>query len=492
MSDKKNFKEGLKGTALFGGVGILSIFISIVKSKLVAVLLGPEGMGILGLFNSSVDLINKSTNFSLRTSAVRDISGAFSSGDNDQLANSYSIFGKLIKLTGLLGLVVCILAAPYLSLSSFGGYHYSHAFIVLALSFPLIQLSDGLNVLMQGTRHLKLLAKSNLVGNSLALLAVVPLYFFFGIKGLVFTIVISYLVHYLVTNWYTKKIDIITIPINFRQAILQGKGMLKMGFFISLQSIFVALSAYALRAIISHTASVEQVGLYTAGFYIVNTYTGLVFSGMSTEYYPRIASMSSDNGAIFRAVESQTELSLMLLSPLVSALILLGDVAVKILYSEDFLGISMMINFSMLGMFFKAPSWCLGYVFLGKGDSKVYFRNELLAIVYTLLFNILFYNFWGLTGIGVSYLFSYLLYWIQQILVCKYYYNYVFDGTVFKIIIPQISVAVLCLICSTSDNSIIKYFLGFILIIISAVFSYFTLRRFINIANVIKQLFKNK
>ena len=31
MSDKKNFKDGLKGTALFGGVGVLNILISILK-----------------------------------------------------------------------------------------------------------------------------------------------------------------------------------------------------------------------------------------------------------------------------------------------------------------------------------------------------------------------------------------------------------------------------------------------------------------------------
>lgn len=476
MTESSNFKEGLKGTTLFGGVGILNILISIVKSKLVAVLLGPEGMGVLGLFNSSVDLINKSTNFSLRTSAVKDISGAFASGDTNQISTVYSVFRKLIIITGLLGLLVCVLFSPYLSLSSFGDYSFSISFIILALSFPLLQLSDGLNVLMQSTRHLKLLAKSNVVGNILSLLSVIPIYYLYGLEGIVYTIVLGYLVHYVVTWFYANKTKIDKRSINVRQAFIEGKDMLKMGLMISLQGILVALSAYVMRAYISNTTSVEEVGLYTAGFYIINTYTGLVFSGMSTEYYPRIASIANDNDKMFEAVKSQSELSIMLLSPLVCALILLGDIAIVLLYSKDFLGITMMINISMIGMFFKAPSWCLGYVYLGKGDSKTFFCNELVTIIYTLLLNIFFYDFWGLTGMGVSFLISFLLYWIQNIIVCHYRYGYSINLSLLKTLLPQVFLATMILGCVLIDNPWIKYLIGGLLMMLSTILSYRVLR----------------
>ena len=357
MPEQKNFKEGLKGTTLFGGVGILNIFISIVKSKIVAVLLGPAGMGVLGLFNSAVDLINKSTNFSLRTSAVKDISFSYATNNSEKLTRTISIFLKLISITGVLGLVVCVAFSPYLSLSSFGNYNYILPFIVLALSYPFLQFTDGYNVIMQGTRNLKRLAKSNIVGNFLSLLCVIPLYYFWGIPGIVYTIVLGYIVHFAVSYLYVKKIDFHTIKVKYRQAFSEGREMLKMGFLISLQGILVAFSAYLVRAFISNIASVDEVGLYTAGFYIVNTYTGVVFSGMSTEYYPRLASIADNNENIFKAVNSQSELSIMFLAPLVNILILLGNIAIILLYSKEFLGITMMINISMIGMLFKAPSF---------------------------------------------------------------------------------------------------------------------------------------
>lgn len=489
MSDKENFKEGLKGTTLFGGVGVLNILISIVKSKIIAVLLGPSGMGVLGLLNSSVELINKCTNFSLRTSAVKEISGAYATNDSDTLTKSYSVFRKLILVTGSLGLIACVLFSPYLSFTSFGDYSYTIPFVVLAISFPFIQLSDGLNVLMQGTKKLKLLAKSNVIGNVLSLFAVIPLYYLFGLEGIVYTIVIGYFVHFLVTWYYANKIKIKCLSISLKQAFMEGREMLKMGFMISLQGILLALSAYVVRAFISNTASIEEVGLYTAGFYIINTYTGLVFSGMATEYYPRLASMSDDNKGLFKAVDSQSKLSIMLLSPLVCAFILLGNIVIIVLYSEQFLGITMMINISMLGMFFKAPSWCLGYVFLGKGDSKAFFWNELVTIIYTLVLNIVLYHFWGLTGMGVSFLFSFLIYWIQNIFVCHYRYGYEFKWSFMITFIPQYVIACLCFACAIIDNIIIRYSLGALLFLVSIFLSYRILRENVDL-NVLREKVK--
>ena len=56
--DKKEFKDGLKATSLFGGVQIVNICIGIIRSKLLAILLGPEGMGLNGILNSTLQLIN--------------------------------------------------------------------------------------------------------------------------------------------------------------------------------------------------------------------------------------------------------------------------------------------------------------------------------------------------------------------------------------------------------------------------------------------------
>ena len=488
MSEDSNFKEGLKGTTLFGGVSIINILISIIKSKVVAVLLGPAGMGVLGLFHSSIDVVNKSTNFSLRTSAIKNVSEAYSINDTQTLTRTYSVFRRLILCTGFIGLLLFSLLSPYFSYNSFGDYSYTVSLIFLSLSLPLIQVFDGQNVLMQATRHLKSLAKSNILGNILSLVIAIPLYYIWGISSIAYTILLGYLVHYLVACYYTRNIKVPQIKVSIREAFAEGKGMLKMGFFISLQGIFVSLSAYIIRAYLSSTTGVEEVGLYTAGFYIINTYTGLVFNAMSTEYYPRIASFSNNNEAITKAVNSQFELSLVLLAPLVCIFIMMGSVVINLLYSDKFLSITMMINISMIGMFFKAPSWCLGFVYLAKGNSKYYFWNELFAIIVNFALNIVFYRIWGLNGMGVAFTLSFFLYWIQQWIICNYLYNYNVDKRLFRFIIPQLLFAFLCLMCTMSNHLVLHYGIGIIVCLLSLFLSYNVLKAKIDFASIIKRI----
>ena len=114
MSNNKEFKEGLKATSLFGGVQIFTILISIVKSKVVAVLLGPMGMGVNGLLDSTTHMIGGLTGLGLGVSAVKDISEAHTSGNIERIARTLTVLRKLVWLTGLLGLIVCLTFLPTL------------------------------------------------------------------------------------------------------------------------------------------------------------------------------------------------------------------------------------------------------------------------------------------------------------------------------------------------------------------------------------------
>ena len=65
-----------KTTFLFGFVQIFRAVIAIVKNKLVAILIGPEGMGLLGIFNSTVQMIQTGAGLGINQSAVRDVAEA--------------------------------------------------------------------------------------------------------------------------------------------------------------------------------------------------------------------------------------------------------------------------------------------------------------------------------------------------------------------------------------------------------------------------------
>src|SRR6185312_402522 len=55
-AEKGSYRQILKSSALLGGSQSLNILIGIVRTKAMALFLGPAGFGVVGLYNSIVDL----------------------------------------------------------------------------------------------------------------------------------------------------------------------------------------------------------------------------------------------------------------------------------------------------------------------------------------------------------------------------------------------------------------------------------------------------
>jgi Polysaccharide biosynthesis protein. len=198
----------MKATSLFGGVQFFQIIISVIRSKFVAVLLGPSGMGVVGLLASTTVLVTGLTNFGLSTSAVKNISEANATGNEERIAGVVSVMRRLVWITGALGTLLMLVFSPWLSEVTFGNRDYTLAFVWISITLLLNQLSSGQLVLLQGLRKLQHLAKANVYGSIGGLIITVPLYYKFGEKGIVpVIIIISFMT--LFFSWYfAKKIKI--------------------------------------------------------------------------------------------------------------------------------------------------------------------------------------------------------------------------------------------------------------------------------------------
>ena len=101
------------------------ILIGIIKSKFIAVLLGPAGMGIQGLYQSTLDVIKSLTALGLEQSAVRDISEANGCKDAHRIGRTVATVRRLVWMTGTLGLVATLILSPLLSQWTFGNGDYT-------------------------------------------------------------------------------------------------------------------------------------------------------------------------------------------------------------------------------------------------------------------------------------------------------------------------------------------------------------------------------
>src|SRR5665213_2272749 len=195
MPDQKSsYRQIMKATSIFGGVQVFQIISQIIRSKFIAVLLGPIGMGISGLLTTTTNFISILADFGLGTSAVKDIAAAHATGNETRIATVATVLRRLVWITGLLGTVITLVLSPWLSQLTFGNHNYTTAFIWISCTLLFTQLTSGQMVLLQGMRKIQYLAKANLYGSLLGLIITVPLYYKLGIDGIVPGIIISALI----------------------------------------------------------------------------------------------------------------------------------------------------------------------------------------------------------------------------------------------------------------------------------------------------------
>ncbi|MGN6266939.1 MAG: oligosaccharide flippase family protein [Ginsengibacter sp.] len=481
----------MKATSVFGGVQVFNILISITRAKILAILLGPIGIGIANLLTSTTDFIGYSTEFGLGTSAVRNVAAANSTGLQRRISVVVTVLRRLVWVTGILGTIVTIVLSRWLSQITFGNKNYTIAFIWVSVTLLFTQLNKGQLVLLQGMRRIQYMAKASVTGNFLGLLITIPLYYKFGIDAIVPSIIITSFIALAFSWFYSKKIQIEPARVSIIRTYAEGKDMLVMGFLISLSGIITLGISYFVRIYISSVGGVAEVGLYAAGFALINTYVGLIFTAMTNDYYPRLSAVAHDNNLSRRTINEQAEIALLILAPVIAVFLVFSKPVVIILYSEKFIPINGLIHWAALGILFKSTSWAVGYLFMAKGDSKLFFKNEMIASVYIFGLNIAGYRFFGLTGLGISFFSGYVIYLIQVYMITHKRYQFSFDKSFIKIFCIQLLLVSMCFSGMIFLRNPYTAIFGVFLILISGAYSVYELNERLDIIQFFKRV-KNR
>ena len=79
----QGYRHILKYTGIFGGVQGLQLVLGLLRTKLMAILLAPSGMGLASLFQSTSQFLSQATNLGVSMSAVRQLSEDYETADTD-------------------------------------------------------------------------------------------------------------------------------------------------------------------------------------------------------------------------------------------------------------------------------------------------------------------------------------------------------------------------------------------------------------------------
>ena len=168
------------------------------------------------------------------------------------------------------------------------------------------------------------------------------------------------------------------------------------------------------------------------------TYAGLVFAAMETDYFPRLSGVFTNIKERTDTLLKQQDVTIVLVTPLLAAMIVVLPLVVPLLLSGNFDSIIPMAQVTTIGLLFRAIYLPNAYMSLAAGDNRTFlFINTVGAI--DILLVLVGYEMYGLLGMGIALTFQNLLDMLLVMAISKWKYGVRFTtGRIAELIVFSI------------------------------------------------------
>lgn len=476
VEKRSNYTHILKYTGVFAGVQGFVVLVTVLRNMVVARLLGPQGMGLMSLFNSTIKLFSDASNFGIPTSGVRDISEVYEQADRERTLRLVTLIRTWSLFTGLVGMLACILLSPYLDRWTFDWGNHTLHFRLLSPVVFLMAIAGGETAILKGTRQLKKLAKISIFHVVIAFVISVPLFYVWGASAIVPSLILLALTQMLLAMFLSYK----TYPPKFslrKEVFFEGLGMARLGIAFALSGIFASGADFIVRAYLNYHSSLDMVGFYNAGFMVALTYAGMIFTALDTDYYPRLAAVKGTGEQLNTTVNQQIEVCLLTVAPLLVFFMISMPILLPLLYSRKFMPVLPMAQVTLLAMYLRAIKLPIAYLPLAKGDSWTYLALEGSYYIVFPILVVLFYNQWGLIGTGIAITTTATLDFIMLTTVMYFKYRYTLSSAVIHYALIQIPIGVVAYMMTFFENEVVYWVGGALLCVVSLTISVMALKQ---------------
>ena len=394
-----------------GGAQVISLGAGFIRAKVVAIVFGASGIGLIGVLNAFNGNISSFVGWGLATSGVRVIAGA----TEVERPAKISAVQHLGRWLSWLGLAIVAISFWPMGRITFASDKYTLELAVAGLAVPCLVASAAWSAILQSTGQLKALAKIQVFAAFVGLALGVPLIYFGGTLGVALSIFLAAAVgavalrqsarrHCLADSALVKEADI-------RQLLDLGGALMVVGW-------LAQLSSYLVRLIIIRDHGLEAAGYYQAAFAIAGSLPAFVFVAMGADFFPRISAARDEKEAAHLA-EKQIQAGLLLGLPLLAGLLTMGKLCIHLLYADSFDAAIPLLSWMVWGVFLRLIAWPLGYWLLARGSASAVIASETIGNGVMVVLPLVLIPYYGLTGAALGFCISYVIYAGLMIVIAR-------------------------------------------------------------------------
>lgn len=403
-----SYNEIIRSSALIGGSSLVNVALGIVRTKAMAVFLGPAGFGLLGALTSIADLMRSVAELGINSSGVRQIAQAAGTEDASRIALTARVLRYIAVLLGAVGALLVLLLARVVSEITFGS---TDNFFLVALLAPVVFLrlvGDGHCALVQGLRRIGDLAKLGILGSLLGTLISVPLIYWLREDGISWSLIAGAGASTLVAWWYGRKIELEPVRLTRSLVSHEVSELLRLGLAFLASGLLTVGASYVVRLVVVRYDGLQGAGLYQASWTLGGLYVAFVLQAMAADFYPRLVSAVNLHPECNVLVNEQAHVSLLMAAPGVVATLAFAPVILQLFYSAEFADATNTLRWIGLGMALRVITWPIGYVIIAKGTRKTFFAVELAWAVVNVVASWILVSFMGVVGAGIAFFTSYI------------------------------------------------------------------------------------
>lgn len=437
-----------------GSSSVVAIIAGIAKNKVIALILGPTGIGLFGLFMAVLTTAGTLAGMGLSNSGIRQIAAANSDKDAGKLALTRKALWTASLLLGFLGAFALFFLREPVARLAIGKEGYGLTVAWLGLGVWATIISGSQTALLNGLRRLGDLARINVMGSLVGLPVACLAVWFWNEDGVVVALVSGTLTTLVASWWFARKIEVpvVYIKIYWKDLLAPMRMLFSLGTVFMLSSLMTVSVQFLVRVILTRDMGMEATGHFQAAWSISMLYLGFVLSAMGTDYYPRLSGVSQDHQATNVMVNEQTEVALLLTGPIILGMLTLTPQVVNLLYSSAFTESISVLRWQILGDLFKVASWPMGFILLAQGRSRLFFVAEFtwnatyLGLIYFGL------HYWGIDSTGIAFLLAYILLFFVNWLIVYRLTRFTFTLQNIWLLLLFIVSAVLVFVCRLSSG----------------------------------------
>jgi enterobacterial common antigen flippase len=404
-------KSLFRATAILSGSSAVSIVLGLASSRVLATILHPSGYGYYGLLQSLVTVASLLCGMGMATGLVRLGAGAAKRNDYTTMA---SLCGGAWLLVALLGTPVLIVFALFrASISSWALGTPDHAGAILIMGVTLL-FSVSMNIqngILNAWHRVEALATYGIVNSVINAVTGILGVLFWRERGVVPAILASAILGWAASRYFLyRAVGAVRIRTTFHQKLAAARKLLAFGAPYTASVMAGNGIQLAMPMVVVHLLNADGVGYYKAATAISVGYLGFLVAAMTQDYYPRVSAVRDQPRLLISIINEQHRLIMLLAAPIILCALALVPYLVPLVYSRRFMPAVDILEWQLIGDFFRFSSWTLSFAILARCKPSMYFLTESLSGIITLSTTWIAVRLFGLQGLGIGFIVANVLY----------------------------------------------------------------------------------